>query len=1026
MKLKQETLEKLSSGKAAFPETVMEKIDRVALEADLRREVDGEVRFDSGSRALYATDGSNYRQVPLGVVIPRSTAAVERTIAICHRHDAPVVSRGGGTALAGQGCNVAVVIDFSKYLNRVLEIDPERKLARVQPGTILDELRGQTEREHGLTFGPDPATHDHCTFGGMIGNNSCGVHSVMAGRTADNIHELEILTYDGERLRVGPTSDEELEKIIAEGGRRGQIYGELRDLRDRHAETIRARYPKIPRRVSGYNLDNLLPENGFNVARALVGSEGSCITILEATVNLIDHPPARTLLVLGYPDVYSAGDHVTEIMEHGPIGLEGIDDLLIDFMQRKGLNLKDLQLLPDGGGWLLVEFGGLDKQDSDRKAEETMSVLKKSKHPPHMKLYTDSGEEQMVWEIRESGLGATAHVPGMPKCWSGWEDAAVPPARVGDYLRDFRALLNKYEYQASLYGHFGQGCIHCRISFDLFTHEGIEKYMAFIEGAADLVNSYGGTFSGEHGDGQSKAKFLPKIYGEDLMQAFMDFKKIWDPDWRMNPGKIVRAYDPDQNLRLGTDYSPLQPETQFKFPADEGSFSAATLRCVGVGKCRRTHDAFMCPSFLVTREEKDTTRGRAHLLFEMFKGEVITDFWQSKEVLDSLDLCLACKGCKDECPVSVDMATYKSEFLYHHYQDRLRPAHAYAMGLIGYWGAMGARLPQVANYVSQTPVLKHLFKLAGGVSPQRELPAFADQSFCAWFAQRQGAEAEGGEDVVLYPDVFNNYFYPGILKAALELLEEWGYRVHVPPGPPPAVRPEIHYGMLDLAKSHLRKEIDRLAPYVRQGVPVVVLEPSTAAVFRDELPALFVNNHDGQRLTLNTYLLSEFIMKGDLPLPELQGNAIFHAHCHQKAVLDAGAGRKVLKKLGLVFEEPQPGCCGMAGSFGFERDHYEMSMGIGEENLLPAVRSADRTTYIVADGFSCRTQISQGTSRRPMHLAELILHARRSKAGVPRAYPERLARRERAPVLSHGQVGLVGAALIGGVVLARYLVKKRE
>ena len=1001
------------------------QLDVKALEAELKATVDGEVRFDSQSRALYATDGSNYRMIPIGVVLPRSSEAVEKTVAACRRHGVPIVSRGAGTALAGQTCNSAVVIDFSKYLHRIVDIDPKGKTARVQPGLILDELRGKTEKEYDLTFGPDPATHNHCTFGGMIGNNSCGIHSVMSGRTADNVHEMEILTYDGLRLRVGPTSEEELDRIIAAGGRRGQIYHDLRKLRDRYADLIRRKYPKIPRRVSGYNLDELLPENGFNVARALVGSEGTCVTILEAQVRLVDHPPHQSLLVLGYPDVYQAGDHIPQIMQFKPIGLEGVDIYLIDYMKKKGLHPQDIQLLPDGEGWLLVEFGGRDKEESDSHAHRTMAALKKEKNAPSMKLFTDKKEEEKVWEIRESGLGATAFVPGLPLCWPGWEDAAVPPDRVGAYLRDFRQLLNKYKYVAALYGHFGQGCIHCRISFDLFTADGIKKYLSFVEEASDLVESYGGSFSGEHGDGQSRAQLLPKMYGEELMQAFREFKSIWDPDWKMNPGKVIDAYRIDENLRLGTDYNPWQADTHFQFPTDEGSFAHAALRCVGVGKCRRTHDAFMCPSYLATREEKDTTRGRAHLLFEMFRGDYIKDGWKSKEVHDSLDLCLACKGCKTDCPVNVDMATYKAEFHSHYYQGRLRPRDAYAMGLIGFWGELGSRMPKTANFLSNAPLLNRVAKAVGGVHQKRKLPKFAAEPFTEWF-RRKHSSPPSKQQVLLYPDTFNNFFYPGTLRAATEVLERWGFQVVLPAGRVPAIRPAIHYGMLDLAEKELLEAIGQLRDFVVREIPIIVLEPSTASVFRDELPQLFPEDHDGMRVTRRVYLLSEFIEENKLPLPSLHGQAIFHAHCHQKAVLNAEAGRKVLEKVGLKFEEPQPGCCGMAGSFGFESKHYEISMQIGEENLLPAVRQASPHTYVIADGFSCRTQIEEGSGRTPLHLAELLLLAfDQGPAGPSSAYPERGYVEQDTPMPSAAAVTVTGA-LLGGLAAVAVMRKLKR
>ncbi|HET6615187.1 MAG TPA: FAD-binding and (Fe-S)-binding domain-containing protein, partial [Dehalococcoidia bacterium] len=653
--------------------------DAFGLERALARTVRGEVRFTDGDRALYATDGSNYRQVPIGVVVPRDANDVVQAVAIARQFHAPVLGRGCGTSLAGQCCNVGLVIDMSKYMNRIVRLDASAARAVIEPGIILDSLRDAAE-QHDLTFAPDPSTHSHCTLGGMIGNNSCGVHSVMGGKTDDNVESLEILTYDGLRMRVGKTSDAELASLAAQPGRRGEIYAKLRDLRDRYADRIRSGFPDIPRRVSGYNLPMLLPEHGFDVAKALVGSESTCVIVLEATTRLVHSPPARSLLVLGYPDVYSAADHVPTILEHHPIGLEGIDDYLVEDMTKKGLHPEDVQLLPDGRGWLLVEFGCDTKGEADDRARELMDALRRDSSPPSMKLFDDPPVEAMIWKVRESGLGATARVPGEKDTWEGWEDSAVAPENLGAYLRDLRALFERYDYACSLYGHFGQGCVHTRIDFDLATAAGIAKYRAFMEEAADLVLSHGGSLSGEHGDGQSRAELLPKMFGPELMRAFGEFKAIWDPDGKMNPGKIVDPYRIDENLRIGAHYNPPVPPTYFNYPDDDGSFARATARCVGVGDCRRLDGGVMCPSFMATREEKHSTRGRAHLLFEMLEGNPLRDGWRDDAVHEALDLCLACKGCKHDCPVNVDMATYKAEFLSHYFAGRLRPRTAYSMG----------------------------------------------------------------------------------------------------------------------------------------------------------------------------------------------------------------------------------------------------------------------------------------------------------------------------------------------------------
>ncbi len=841
----------------------MQDIDVGSLERALRTSVEGEVRLDAGSRAMYSTDASNYRQVPIAVVVPRTTDDVVATVAACAGHGAPVLSRGGGTSLAGQCCNVAVVIDFSKYLNEIVEIDPQRKLARVQPGLILDHLRNAAQDRYGLTYGPDPSTHDHCTFGGMIGNNSCGVHSVMTqffGRgplTSDNVAELDVLTYRGDRLRVsagenaieGPGADE-----LAEG---------LRDLRDHYADLVRERYPDIPRRVSGYNLDRLLPENGFDVAAALCGTESTCVTVLEATVHLVDSPPARSLVIVGYDDASTAADHVPRILEHKPIGLEGVDDILIEDLTLVGLHDENLSLLPEGRGFLLVEFGGESKEESDAKGLALMAELKKERGrsgPMGMKLYDDPEQEKHVWKVREAGLGATAFVPGKEDTHEGWEDSAVPPERLGDYLRELRKLAGKYDYESALYGHYGQGCVHARWNFDLKTREGTAKFRRFLDDASDLVLSLGGSLSGEHGDGQSRAELLPKMFGEELVQGFREFKSIWDPDWKMNPGKVVDPYRITENLRLGPDYRPPRLKTHFSYPQDRGSFAHATVRCVGIGNCRHTEGGVMCPSYMVTREEKHSTRGRARLLFEMLEGNPLTGGWMSEEVFDALDLCLSCKGCTSDCPVSVDMPTYKAEFLSHYYEGRLRPRHAYAFGLIDQVVRFASKLPGVINFLTRTPPFDRALKLAAGMSQEREMPELAPLTLRDWFFRR-GEQNQGGRKVILWPDTFNNYFHVEVGVAAVEALEAAGYRVVMPRGHLCCGRPLYDYGMLSPARRYLERVLDELRDDLRAGVPVIGIEPSCLAVFKDELPKLIPHDEDATRLCRQSFHFAEFLQK---------------------------------------------------------------------------------------------------------------------------------------------------------------------
>lgn len=1000
---------------------VLSSVEAEALAADLRRELRGEVRFSPGDRALYSADASNYRQVPIGVVIPRDVEDAIVAVRICREHRAPILARGGGTGQAGQSVNVAVVIDFSKYPNRVLSLDPDRRLARVEPGTILDDLRNAAERHH-LTFGPDPSTHSRCTLGGMIGNDSCGVHSEMSGKTVDNVESLDVLTYDGLRLTVGKTSEEELARIIAQGGRRGEIYARLRALRDRYADLVRERFPRIPRRVSGFNLDQLLPENGFHVARALVGSENSCVIVLEAEVNLIPSPRARSLLVLGYPDIYAAADDVMSILPHKPIGLEGIDDIHVESMRRKGYHLEDLKLFPKGNGWLLVEVGAETPQAASRRAKDLMADLYEGQNPPDIRLFDDPHEAARIWKVRETALGATAFVPGQPLRWTGWEDSAVAPEKLGGYLRDLRALLDRQGFNCGFYGHFGQGCIHNRIDFDLMSRQGIAKFRAFIEDAADLVVRYGGSLSGEHGDGQSRAELYPKMFGPELVQAFVEFKDIWDPDGRLNPGKVVRPYRLDENLRLGESYRPPALETHFRFPED-GSFAEATLRCSGIGECRRMSGGTMCPSFMVTREEMHSTRGRARMLFEMLQGDPLKDGWRDRHVKEALDLCLACKGCKGDCPVKVDIATYKAEFLAHYYAGRLRPAHAYTIGLVYWWARLASLAPWAANFLARAPVLGRAAKLAGGIATERQLPAFASATFRRWFAARRPRNLDRPR-VLLWPDCFNNHFTPPVGEAAVETLEAAGFQVTIPQRSLCCGRPLHDYGFLDLAKRLLRQVLEALGPEIEAGIPLVGLEPSCVAVFRDELVNFFPDDPRARRLSRQSYLLGEFLAKHarQFQPPRLARRALVHGHCHHKAIVGFEGDKDILGRLGLDCRYLEAGCCGMAGAFGFERGHYSLSMQVGERVLLPAVRAEAKESLVVADGFSCREQIAQSTDRHALHLAQVIQMALREDPSAPASpYPERPYLTMREPVaappvdprlLAAGAGAALGAGLL--------------
>jgi FAD/FMN-containing dehydrogenase/Fe-S oxidoreductase len=949
------------------------------------------VRFDLGSRALYAADSSNYRQLPIGVVFPRDAADVEASLAACRATGAAVLPRGAGTSLAGQCVNVAVVFDYSRHMNALDSIDLEAKIARIQPGIVLDRLRDAAEVHH-LTYAPDPATHSRCTLGGIIGNNSCGVHGLLGGKAVDNVESLDIVLYDGTRMTVGATPQEQLDALVRAGGRVGQIYAGLARIRDRYAALVREKFPRIPRRVSGYNLDELLPENNFNVARALVGSEGTCANIVSAKLNLTASPPFRVLTVLGFSDAFVAADAVPLALEHKPIGLEGFDYLLVDFMRRKGLALRDLDRLPEGVGFLLVEMGAWSAEEARAKADTLARSAHSWPSAPVAHICTPE-EAASVWHVRESALGAMVFVPGEPDRWEGWEDAAVPPAQLGNYLRAITRLMAEYGYRSPLYGHYGQGCVHTRINFDFSTPKGIEKFREFIDRAADVVISFGGSLSGEHGDGQARAALLPKMFGPELMEGFREFKMLWDPDNRMNPGKLsdaVRVYDPTENLRHGAPagesaaHSTLA--THFAFAKDNGSLARATERCVGVGSCRNTVGGVMCPSYRATGEEQHSTRGRAHLLWEMLSGALRDEGFKSRAVHEALDLCLSCKACKSECPVQVDMAAYKSEFLAQRYKGRPHPLHHYIFGFADRLARYGSLTPALTNAILTGPLTSPLIKRIAGVAHERQLPRLAPKSFqkarisSTNLVQKVAApQVPAALQVLLWPDTWNNYYHPQSLLAAETVLSLAGFRVETPRRHICCGRPLYDFGLLSAARSYLAQVLRRMSPQIDAGLPFVFLEPSCASVFKDELLELFPNDPRAKRLSEQVWLFADFLSARapGFVSGRLEGAQILiHGHCHHKAVF-GGPGNEIalLREAGAAVELIQAGCCGMAGPFGFEADKFEVSKTIANQGLLPAVQTAGPTTIVVADGFSCREQIDQLAHVKALHFAEVLAHS---------------------------------------------------
>ncbi|MEU6351792.1 FAD-binding and (Fe-S)-binding domain-containing protein [Streptomyces sp. NPDC047072] len=968
------------------------------LEAALSKAVRGEVAFDVTSRALVTMDASNYRRVPLGVVAPRDADDVAAVLEVCRERGVPVVARGGGTSIAGQATGTGVVLDFTRHMNRVVALDPGARTAVVQPGLVLDRLQ-EAAAPHGLRFGPDPSTHSRCTLGGMIGNNSCGSHSVAWGTTADSVRELDVITARGQRLRLGQ------EWAGAPEGLRELVDGEL--------ARLRTGFPELPRRISGYALDALLPEHRADVARSFCGSEGTLGIVTEAVVRLVEAPRARALAVLGYADEGVAAEAAAGILPHGPLTVEGMAADLVP----------SAAALPRGGAWLFVETGGSSEAEARARAEEIVRAA----DVLDSLVVTDPAGQRALWRIREDASGTATRMPDGSEAWPGWEDCAVPPRRLGAYLRDFRGLLGEHGLRGTPYGHFGDGCIHVRIDFDLLSDTGVSRFRRFSEELADLVVAHGGSLSGEHGDGLARAELLSRMYGDDMVALFERAKAVWDPDDLLNPGVLVRPAPLDADLRFAV--LPREPvDVAFGYPADGGDFSAAVRRCVGVAKCRTTSatgSAVMCPSFRATGEEAHSTRGRARLLHEMLAGErggVVTDGWRSTEVRDALDLCLSCKGCRSDCPVEVDMATYKAEFLHHHYAGRRRPAAHYSMGWLPVWLRWVARTrtARLVNVLAAVRPLAALAKLLGGIAPERSIPRVARRTFSQWYGRRARVgmredvaydeTPDGGlpRTVFLWPDTFTEHLSPGVGRAAVEVLEAAGVRPVLLPKLASRVtetREEdgstsytvnplhrgrvccgltyISTGQLDRARAVLSETLDMLDVFLRPELAddpahFVVLEPSCAAALRTDLPELLHDDPRAARLAAGILTFAEALetyAPGWVP-PRLDRPAVGQTHCHQHAVLGDSADRRLREAAGLT-GELAGGCCGLAGNFGFEKGHFAVSKACAEEQLLPAVREAPEEAVVLADGFSCRTQLEQLAGVRGRHLAEVLAEALR-------------------------------------------------
>ncbi|MFD5082498.1 FAD-binding and (Fe-S)-binding domain-containing protein [Kitasatospora sp. NPDC058406] len=967
--------------------------------ADLARELAavlrGEVRFGAAERTVYSHDASNYRHLPLGVVKPADLDDVRTALALCRAHGVPVVPRGAGTGVGGQAIGPgAVVVDFRRHLGAVHAVDPERRTARVEPGTVLDDLQ-RAARPYGLRFGPDPSTHSRCTLGGMIGNDSCGAHSVTWGRTADNVESLDLLLADGTELTVGGalgTADRTALRALP--GPVGRLHTRLQEFTERNLAAIRQGMPDLPRRTSGYPLDALLPERGHRLARALTGTEGTCALLLGATVRLVEEPPARVLVVAGYPDETAAADAVPALLPLRPLTVEGMAADLVAALLAAGPRPPALDRLPDGACWLFLEAGGTTPAEALDAARGLADAVRRERTAT-VSVVTDPAERKQLWGVREAGAGIVTRLPreaadgagggqggqrGGSEAWPGWEDSAVPPERLGDYLRDLRALLRRHGLRGIPYGHFGEGCVHLRIDFPLTEPRRLPVFREFMEQAADLVVSYGGSLSGEHGDGQARAELLPRMYPPGIIALFGEFKRIWDPENLLNPGALVDPRPLDADLRFDGPLRTLP--LALPFEQDGGSLAKAVHRCVGVAKCVDPTTGVMCPSYMATGEERHSTRGRARLLAEMLRGEAVPDGWRSAEVREALDLCLGCKGCASDCPVHVDMATYRTEFLYQHYRHRLRPASHYAMGRLPLWLRAAALAPGLANLVARSPAAGPLKRL-GGVDRRRVLPVLPPETFTRWYRRHRAEHPAppGSRPVLLWPDTFSNHLQPDVLRAAVEVLEHLGFDARLPAGPVCCGLTRYSTGQLPGARRVMRRSLAALAATgLPADTPVIGMDPSCTATLREDLPRLL--GADGRQVAERTRTFAEFVdeFAPDAPLPQLPVEAVTQTHCHQHAVLGTAADRRIEARMGVDNRVLDSGCCGLAGNFGFERGHYEVSVAIAERVLLPEVRAASPETVVLADGFSCRTQIAQlAQGRQAVHLAELMQRALRAQ-----------------------------------------------
>ncbi len=956
------------------------------LASELQGQVEGDVRLDRHARLLYATDASIYQMEPIGVVLPRSAHDVAAVVRTASRYGVPVLPRGGGTSLAGGTVNHALVLDFSKYMNSVVEVQPEERWARVQPGLVVNHL-SQAVAGYGLQYAPDPVTSNRATIGGGIGTNSCGAHSVIYGKTLDHILGVDVVLSDGSNARFGALAGDDLARKLEDDSLEGKLYREVQAIANTHREEVARRFPKILRRVSGYNLDEFSAGGPMDLTKMVVGSEGTLTVVTEAKVNLVPVPSYRGVAAVHFSGLIEAMEATVAILRHSPSAVELVGSMILRRC-REALGFRHLLGFVEGepACLLLVEFYGETEAEAAARLEELRQDLTRRGLGYATVVTTDPARQRQMWELRRAGLGLVMSVRGDAKPLPFVEDTAVSPEKLPEYVARFEKIVGRYATETAYYGHASTGCLHIRPMVNIRRQEGLTIMERMAEEVADLVLELGGSLSGEHGDGIVRGVFTEKMFGPELFGAFRELKRAFDPDALLNPGKILDTPALMENLRLSPDTLRIEPGTVMDFSADGGFVSAVEL-CNGQGACRKL-EGTMCPSYMVTREEEHSTRGRANLLRMVLSGVLPASELTGNRLHQALDLCVECKGCKAECPSGVDMAKLKAEVLTKYHQAHGVPLRSRLFAHIAFLGRLGSATAPLSNWAIKLPPLRWLLHRVLGIHRSRPLPPFARQAFSSWFRARYTTPTTAASrgEVVLFNDTHVEYFQPNVGKAAVQVLEALGFEVTLVGRKRCCGRPLVSKGMLNEAKAWARQNVDALLPYAQRGVPIVGVEPSCLLTFRDEYPDL-LRDEASRAVASQAYLLDELVdqVAGEDPSvasafrDDVTADILVHGHCHQKALADMDATLRALRLVpGYTAELVDAGCCGMAGAFGFEVEHYELSRAMGAHKLFPALEApAARDRQVAVTGVSCHQQVSHFTSHRPRHVAELLADALR-------------------------------------------------